>query len=1005
MSNGAPTEPEAFAPHDSRASIPISVGPYRLIKELGRGGQGVVYLATPESGGAKVALKVLDGLSSQQEPALARFRREAFAAASIKHPGICGVVEVGVDARTPYLAMEYVAGETLAQRLGRARAEPTASTFAFSFAESPSKAPASPTSTSPDRQAVLDAVAIIEKAARAVHAAHESGVIHRDLKPGNIMISESGEPVILDFGLAHHEDPGLETLTRTGDLIGTPAYMSPEQLSRQLIRVDRRTDVWSLGVCLYESITLRRPFEAPTRERLYQAILTKEPLAPSRLNPAVSSDLDVILQTALDKDRDRRYQTALDLADDLRNFRLREPILARPPAAWTKLSRWARRNPAVASLVAGVFLALAAGLTAALVLLARVAAEKDRADESAKAEGIAKVAAEKKRVEAETNLKYAKSANEVLSSVFLDLDPNRTYRTVGDLRDALRENLGKALQKLDGAAMGDPLEVAGMQQTLAGALLRLGDRTAAIPVIERSVAALEPLVGPNHFATLTARHLLATAYSYAGRVEEAITILRDVEARYRADRGADDQAALRSLANLGMVLLESGRRQEALECMKRAVDGMRKRNGPDDEDVMHWTMGLALGYDDVGERAKALELLEELLPRLEAVKGKDHPETIQCLMNVGLIMRSSGKPDRKVSEDALERAKGRLGPDHPNTLVAANNLALTYSSLGDDAAAIKLCEETIPRMKAALGPTHPYTLSCTSNLAQAYSAAKQPDKALPLLEELLRMHKESAGPEDESALQAANALGFAYQEANRTQDAIRTYEESLEPARKALGDDHHMVILATHNLAAAFDSIGNTDRALELRFRAALGVARGGFKHANAETIFGIALRALDYFERVDETAELRRFRAEFVKGRSGADSKEYAAELAALGDDLLRLKRWDEAEATLRPAMAIRDKIAPADWRTFNTRSMLGGALLGRREYADAEPLLRTACEGLKPFAARAAKQDVWVYFEAAFNRLIEVYTATGRPEDASRWTAERDSYAASRPASGPSK
>jgi serine/threonine protein kinase len=209
------------------------------------------------------------------------------------------------------------------------------------------------TSASTTRAQIQDLLTVFEKVARALHAAHEAGVVHRDIKPGNVMVTSAGEPVILDFGLAHAEDQDFESLTRPGDLFGTPAYMSPEQLTRGTLQLDRRTDVYSLGATLYECLTLKRPFEAPTREALYQAILSKEPPDPRSLNPAIPGDLRVVLETALAKDRDKRYQTALELAEELRRVRCYEPIVAKPAGPWTRLRRWSQRNPALATAVVG----------------------------------------------------------------------------------------------------------------------------------------------------------------------------------------------------------------------------------------------------------------------------------------------------------------------------------------------------------------------------------------------------------------------------------------------------------------------------------------------------------------------------------------------------------------------------------------------------------------------------------------------------------------------------
>ncbi len=227
---------------------------YRIERVLGRGGQATVYLATDTRLGRSVALKILEHRGPDFEKLLARFRREAEATSRLNHPGICAILDRGVDGDHAYIAMRYVEGETLAERLAR-----------------PAEVEASDRSPQPsDRTAILDILRVIEKTARALHTAHEAGIIHRDIKPGNLLLTPEGDPVLLDFGLAAQEDSD-HALTRTGDLFGTPAYMAPEQLRGSLS--DRRSDVYALGATLYEWLTHGPPLSAATRERLYQAIL------------------------------------------------------------------------------------------------------------------------------------------------------------------------------------------------------------------------------------------------------------------------------------------------------------------------------------------------------------------------------------------------------------------------------------------------------------------------------------------------------------------------------------------------------------------------------------------------------------------------------------------------------------------------------------------------------------------------------------------------------------
>lgn len=332
----------------------LRIGGYEIISLVGRGGQGVVYRARDPKLGRTVALKVLSGRGAWSRDSLERFRREAQVASKIDHNGICTIYETGELDGTPFIAMRFLEGENLAERISDAI-------------------------LAPDRQGVLEFAGLVEQAARALHAAHEKGVIHRDVKPANLMLGDDGGVVVMDFGLARDDESDLATLTASGDLFGTPAYMSPEQLGGGSVRPDRRTDVWSLGATLYEGVTGSRPFRSPTREGLFHAILSEEPTNPRQLNRAVPADIAVVLETALRKNLARRYQSALDLAEDLRRVREGEPILARPISFLGRLVRWTRREPFKAAAVLIAVIAAVALLIQSKLSESAIRAERDLA--------------------------------------------------------------------------------------------------------------------------------------------------------------------------------------------------------------------------------------------------------------------------------------------------------------------------------------------------------------------------------------------------------------------------------------------------------------------------------------------------------------------------------------------------------------------------------------------------------------------------------------------------
>ncbi|MEZ6196693.1 MAG: bifunctional serine/threonine-protein kinase/formylglycine-generating enzyme family protein [Planctomycetota bacterium] len=372
ITSSAEARPD-FGP-DGRARV---LGDFLLLELLGSGGQGEVYRARDLKLGREVALKVLSRRLDFVDPETrgrlrVRFEREAEVAARLQHPGICAVHAFGETEGTPWIAMQLVRGRSLARLIKESRLaheEGRTELPMLLFEDMRSEAttsdagggpPESGSSSNPAKTEIRRVTEIVEGAARALHAAHEAGLVHRDVKPANLMIDEQGQAVILDFGLAQDSRSDGPALTMTGEVMGTPAYMSPEQMRGDGRNLDRRTDVYALGASLFEALTLRRPFEGATREALFRQIAHEAPPDLRRLNPAVSRDLATVVACALDKNPDRRYRTALAFAEDLRRVRELSPIRARPAGPALRAWRWVQRNPVLATVTLALFAMVAA---------------------------------------------------------------------------------------------------------------------------------------------------------------------------------------------------------------------------------------------------------------------------------------------------------------------------------------------------------------------------------------------------------------------------------------------------------------------------------------------------------------------------------------------------------------------------------------------------------------------------------------------------------------------
>ncbi len=778
------TEPP---PREARQDLVDTVvaGRYRIRQEIGEGGMGTVYFAEQlHPVRRRVALKLIKrGMDSKN--VLARFEQERQALALMEHPNIARVLDAGTtDDGRPFFVMELVKGVPITDYCDARRLD------------------------------IPARLALFRQVCQAVQHAHQKGIIHRDLKPSNILVESHDDrpvPKIIDFGLAKATSGMKLTehslFTAFGGVAGTPMYMAPEQANFNALDIDTRADIYALGVVLYELLTGSTPI---TRDSVQRAALdemlrvirevepptpssrisTSETLAslaatrgvePGRLSRLMRGDLDWVVMKALSKERERRYASAVGLADDLERFLNHEPVSAGPPTAAYRLRKFVRRNRVQVSAAALVLLALVVGVIGTTLglrearrqeqIAIREAAEKEQAR---LAEAEQRRAAEEQRHAAEKRLAQVSKMNDILGSVFRDLDPKNAAKEGKPLSAVLGERLDRATAEIEGEATGDPLTVAKMQMTLGRSQVGLGYPDRAMALFTKARATFTARLGPDHPDTLASMHNLAISYSDAGQSDRALKLCEETLALRKAKLGPDHPDTLRTQNSLAASYLGAYQKQRALKLFEESVALRKTKLGPDHPDTLLSMMDLASGYYATGQYNQALKLREETLALIKAKLGPDHLNTLMCMNDLATSYSAAGQRDRalKLREETLVLMKAKLGPDHPMTLSSMNNLAGSYYVTGQRDRALKLLEETLVLRKTKLGPDHPDTLKCMNNLAGSYYGAGQYDRALKLYEETLALMKKKLGPEHFITLDCMRSLASSNEKAGRTREAI-----------------------------------------------------------------------------------------------------------------------------------------------------------------------------------------------------------------------------------------
>jgi tetratricopeptide (TPR) repeat protein len=765
------------------------IGRYKLREKIGEGGCGVVYMAEQKEPVRRmVALKVIK-LGMDTESVIARFEAERQALALMDHPNIAKVLDAGAsDNGRPFFVMELVRGVKITdycdqnQLLTRERLE------------------------------------LFILVCQAIQHAHQKGVIHRDIKPSNILITvNDGVPVpkVIDFGIAKATQGRLtdRTLfTAFQQFIGTPAYMSPEQAVMTSLDVDTRSDIYSLGVLLYELLTGHTPFDTQELmeaglDEMRRTIREKEPDRPStrlsrmpdadlttvanrrqtnapKLIHALRGDLDWIVMKALEKDRSRRYETANGLARDVERYMENQPVVARPPSKLYLFQKLMHRNKLAFAAAGAVALALFLGVVVSAWQASRaIRAEREQSQLRKEAEAESKEARrEAKRAEAaetlaKERLTESEAISKFLTGLFQSPDPTRDGRTIKVI-----DILGAAVKKLDTELANQPARRASLQATLGITYRALGLYREAIPLQEKARDYYLDTFGPEHAETLLAMNNLGNSYFASGRREEALKLREQVLELRRKVSGPENPETIKAMNNVGVSYYEAGRRDEALKLREEVVALRRKVLGPEHTDTLTAMQNLANSYGAADRQDEALKLREEVLAIRRRVSGPEHLYTLMSMGNLAVSYEQVGRPNEalKLREEALAIMRKVSGPEHPDTLMAMHNLALSYSDVGRRDEALKLREEVLALQRKVSGPEHQDTLEAMEYLAVSYDEAGRQDEALALREQVLALSKKVSGAEHPGTLKAMQRLANSYCEAGRSKEAISLLASACE---------------------------------------------------------------------------------------------------------------------------------------------------------------------------------------------------------------------------------
>ncbi len=827
-----PPQPPATLPQTAApGSAPdATIGPYRLLEVLGQGGMGEVWLAEQKQPvRRRVALKLIKAGMDTRE-FVTRFESERQALALMDHPAIAKVFDAGSTPQgRPYFVMEYVAGIPITDYCDKHKLT--------------------------TRQRLELFILVCE----GVQHAHQKAVIHRDLKPSNILVCEvDGRPLprIIDFGVAKAISQRLaaETMyTRVGAVVGTLGYMSPEQADATGEDIDTRTDVYSLGVVLYELLVGALPFdfrkvpfdEALRRLREHDTpkpstklrtlgpestdTALKRGADPATLIRQLRGDADAIALKALDKDRARRYAAPLDLAADIGRYLRHEPVTAHAPGVAYRAGKYVRRHRV------GVFVA------AAFVLVLIVAA----------------VFSIRQSVRANRAAAVAQAVNDFLQNDLLAQASASTQSGPGAKPNPhleVRTALDRAAARIGGKFDRQPEVEAAIRDTIGQTYIDLGLYPEAQTQLERALALHRQVSGENDPKTLKTMSRLGDVTRLQGKYPQAEVLLTKTLDRQRQALGPEHPDTLASMNSLATSYEREGKYTQAEPLFAQTLAIHRRVLGPEHRETLASMNGLAVTYGEQGKYSQAEALFSQILDIDRRVLGPEHPDTLRSLDNLANSYMGESKyaqaeaPYRQVTEVKLRV----LGPEHPETLRSMGNLALDYEVEGKYRQAETLQRQILETSRRVLGPEHPETLIAMGNLAEYNDQEGKYGQAEALFTQTLEAERRRLGAEHPNTLETLSEFAWLYQRQGKYASAETYAAQALAGRRHALGSDDPDTMSSAGDLALVYVSQG--------KFAASEPLAREVLE-----------------FNNKNQPDNWQRFRAESLLGASLAGQKKYA--------------------------------------------------------------------------------------------------------------------------------